>query len=75
LIYTGCQCPSAKDSIRKEKFYNGWKKHRLLDEIERWKNKRYPTENTWRYQIGGDSIKLCGTDTKIRRKISKFFIL
>jgi hypothetical protein len=36
-----------------------------LDKIGRWKNRRYPTENTSRYQIGGDSTKLGGTSTKI----------
>ena len=35
-----------------------------LDEIGRWKNRRYPTKSTWRYQIGEDSTKLDGTSTK-----------
>jgi hypothetical protein len=37
----------------------------LLDKIGRWKNRRYPTKNTSRYQIGGDSTKLGRASTKI----------
>jgi hypothetical protein len=37
----------------------------LLDEIGLYKNRRYPTESTSRYEIGGDNTELGGASTRI----------
>jgi hypothetical protein len=46
---------------------------RSLDEIGRWKNRKTPSESTWKYQIGGKSNIFGEAGTKICGIISILF--
>jgi hypothetical protein len=47
---------------------------RPLSEIRRWKNRKYPTERTQRYQTSEDSTKLDRATTKYMGKIYFLFL-
>jgi hypothetical protein len=44
-----------------------------LVKIGRCKNRRYPCESTWKYQISRDNTKIGGTSTKIGGPLLHFF--